>query len=281
MAKELPGHIAAALQRAGGMADSAGVPWAGRDLSGSGNPLHDFDADDGSQDAGYGAAIDGLVARESDEARVVDTLSRARVFVPIVAEVAAEAPGHLGTTADKEADMALVWLHAPDGRKALPVFSSASQLQAWHPEARPVAVYAPRAALSAVSEGSELMVVDPGADFTFVVRRPALWALAQQHVWSPSYQDREVAALLEAAVAKHPSILGVVVRPGDGVASRTAAGAAVPGGGPGPELLVSLQLSAGLDAEMVRDVVSGLQDALASDSRFTDKVDSLEVRLTN
>ena len=47
-------------------------------------------------------------------------------------------------------------------------------------DARPVAVYAARAALSAVAEGAELMVLDPGSEVTFVVRRPGLWALAQQ-----------------------------------------------------------------------------------------------------
>ena len=43
--------------------------------------------------------------------------------------------------------MALVTLKAPDGRLAMPVFTSAAALAAWHPEARPVAVYAARAAL--------------------------------------------------------------------------------------------------------------------------------------
>ena len=76
--------------------------------------------------------------------------------------------------------MALVTLKAPDGRTAMPVFTSAAALTAWHPEARPVAVYAARAALSAVAEGAELLVLDPGSEFTFVVRRPAVWALAQQ-----------------------------------------------------------------------------------------------------
>ena len=50
--KELPGHIVALLQRQnrdgeGRAADSAGITWQGRDLSGEGNPLHTFDGDDG------------------------------------------------------------------------------------------------------------------------------------------------------------------------------------------------------------------------------------------
>ena len=47
--------------------------------------------------------------------------------------------------------MALVMLKAADGRTAMPAFTSAEALASWHPDARPVAVYAARAALSAVS----------------------------------------------------------------------------------------------------------------------------------
>lgn len=60
--RELPGHIRIALDRmrektAGeNLADTAGVPWEGRDLSGPGiegsaNPLHVFDEDDGTSPA--------------------------------------------------------------------------------------------------------------------------------------------------------------------------------------------------------------------------------------
>ncbi|XQN48871.1 SseB family protein, partial [Glutamicibacter creatinolyticus] len=45
--RHLPGHIAAALAQAGSKSDSAGQSWEGRDLSGDGNPLHNFDKDDG------------------------------------------------------------------------------------------------------------------------------------------------------------------------------------------------------------------------------------------
>lgn len=280
MTKELPGHIAAALHRAGGKTDSAGLTWEGRDLSGSGNPLHDFDGDDGSANAHYQTAVEHLVAAECGEIAVVEALAQSRVFVPIVAELSAQAPDHLGSVSDKEADMALIWLQAPDGRKALPVFSSVVNLQRWHSDARPVAVYAPRAALSAVSEEAELMVVDPGADFTFVVRRPALWSLAQQIPWSPSYENPDVAILLEAAVAKESAVRKVIAQPGPGIVSRTAEGTVVAGGGSGPELLVSLQLVPSLGAATVQEVTARFQKSLATDPRFTEKVDSLEVRLT-
>ncbi len=135
-------------------------------------------------------------AGAGDEAAVVASLATARVFVPILATLAEEGDGVADLHADKQADMALVTLKAPDGRTAMPVFTSAASLAAWHPEARPVAVYAARAALSAVAEGAELLVLDPGSPITFVVRRPAVWALAQQRDWTPSYAIRSWPAAL-------------------------------------------------------------------------------------
>ena len=278
--RALPGHIAAALAGAGGPADSAGQSWSGRDLSGEGNPLHNFDADDGTADAGYLAALAALEAGTGTEAQVVATLATARVFVPIVATLAEEAESDHGLAADKEADMALVTLTAPDGRKALPVFTSVPALQKWHPKARPVAVYAARAALSAVSEEAQLMVVDPAADVTFVVRRPAMWALAQQRDWTPSYADQEVARAVSAAVEAEPSVTGVELVQGPGTATRSARGTVIAGGGAGPELRMVLHLAPGLDAQAVQGIAGLLQQRLAADPLFVERVDSLELKIT-
>ena len=66
-------------------------------------------------------------------------------------------------TVDKEASAGIVALRAPDGRTALPVFTSRrddGRLAPRRPAgARPTS---PRAALSAVTEGWEVLVVDPG-----------------------------------------------------------------------------------------------------------------------
>ncbi|WP_024365088.1 SseB family protein, partial [Arthrobacter sp. TB 26] len=192
---------------------------------------------------------------------------------------AAEAEGAGGLHADKQADMALVTLKAPDGRTAMPVFSSAASLKAWHPEARPVAVYAARAALSAVAEGAELLVLDPGSAVTFVVRRPAVWALAQQRDWTPSYADPELARSLGEAAAGFPAVRRVEIHPGGGVASLAADGTQLPGGGSGPELRVLLYLEDGLDAAGVQSIVSGLNSAWARNEVFAERVDSIEVKL--
>src|SRR6478609_11297867 len=212
--RALPGHIAAALAGAGGAGDSAGRPWAGRSLAGEDAKIHNFEDDDGTADAGYLAAVAALRNGAGDEAGVVASLATARVFIPIVAQLAEEAETDLGLHADKQADMALVTLKAADGRTALPAFTSAAALAAWHPEARPVAVYAARAALSAVAEGAELLVLDPGSATTFVVRRPAVWSLAkQQHYWVPSYEDAELAGELGRAASGFTAVRGIELLP--------------------------------------------------------------------
>ena len=284
--RRLPAHIEAAL--GGNLADSAGRAWEGRDLSGDGNPLHAFDKDDGAVPAAYAAALEALVNGAADEAAVMRVLAETRVFVPVIAQLggpdAADdgtaGPGHRHHKGDKEADMALVTIMAPDGRSALPVFTSTAHLRSWHPEARPVAVFAARAALAAVSEKAELMVVDPGAGVTFVVRRPALWALAQQRQWAPSYADPDLARLVGEAVAPGGSIRRVEITPGGGISSRTADGKVVGGGGAGPELRLTLVLEEGLSQEDVRSTTAAFQDRLQNLQEFVERVDSLEIRLT-
>jgi hypothetical protein len=277
--RHLPGHIAAALAGAGGPTDSAGQPWAGRSLAGDDAKIHNFEDDDGGADAGYLAAVARLADGTGDEAAVVAALATARVFVPILAQLAEEGEGAGGLHADKQADMALVTLKAPDGRTAMPVFTSAAALEAWHPDARPVAVYAARAALSAVAEGAELLVLDPGADLTFVVRRPAVWALARQHDWRPSYADPELAQAVGDSAVGFPAVRRVEIHPGGGIASATADGRRLPGGGAGPELRVVLYLEDGLDAAGVQSIVAGLNDGWARNELFAERVDSIEVKL--
>ena len=277
--RHLPGHIGAALAGAGGTGDSAGQPWAGRSLAGDDAKIHNFENDDGTADAGYVAAVRALQAGTGDEAGVVAALATARVFIPIVAQLAEEAETADGLHADKQADMALVTLKAADGRTAMPAFTNAAALSAWHPEARPVAVYAARAALSAVAEGAELLVLDPGSDVTFVVRRPAMWALAQQHQWVPSYADQDVAREMGQAASGFAAVRNIELQPGRGVATRTADGAVLAGGGPGPELQVVLYLEDGLDAGSVQRLVSDLQAAWSGNVLFGERVDSIEVKL--
>ena len=298
--RHLPGHIQAAIDRnlarqhrddQGRPADSAGVAWEGRDLSGPGiegsaNPLHAFDHDDGTADPAWAAVLGRLAQGEADEADVVRTLSRMRVFaavVPTVAETSEhEHSGHdheHGETlhGDKAADVALVSLQSRDGRRALPVFSSVPALTSWNPQARPVAAWMPRACLSAVDEGNELVVVDPGAETTFVVRRPAVWALGQQQDWTPSYQDPSLARAVGSVVDLVPGLERIGLAPGAGVATQTASGQVLPGGGAGPELKIVAFPEPGMDEAGLRLMAATLQQLLGEIPTLTERADSVEI----
>ncbi|MCW4465360.1 SseB family protein [Glutamicibacter sp. MNS18] len=277
--RHLPGHIVAALAQSGALADSAGQSWEGRDLSGEGNPLHNFDKDDGKADAAVLEALTSLRAGSADESAVHRALANARVFVAVVAQLGEEALTEHGFASDKEADMALIKIKAPDGRMALPVFSTVERLQAWHSEARPVAVYAPRAALSAVSEEAELLVLDPGSEFTFVLRRPGVWNLAKQIPWIPSYQDESLASLVSRATEGHSELLQVRLGPGRGVGSRDAQNNPVPGGGVGPELKLQFTFSHGTSGDRAREITNQIHQTLANTPEFAEAVDSLEIGL--
>ena len=278
--KALPAHIQQALLAgAGGASDTAGQSWEGRDLSGEGNPLHQFDGDDGLPNEALQEALDALKAGYGPEDDVVDALADARVFVPIVAQTGHTEIGEHGHLVEKEADMALVMIAAPDGRTALPVFSSVDRLTDWHPEARPVAVYAPRAALSAVDEGAQLLVLDPGANVTFVVRRPAVWALAQQRVWLPSYRDDSLAAPLQEAVSHVDGVGALILGPADGIASRAGDGTVMRGGGHGPELAVTVVVNNTVTDQDVSRIVSEVRTAVEGTQEVQEKADSLTIRV--
>lgn len=298
--RELPGHIRAALDRmrektAGpNTADTAGVPWEGRDLSGPGvdgsaNPLHVFDEDDGTSPEEWTRVMAALTTGAAGEAEVTDVLSRIRVFAAVVPTLAvdeddvhdhADHSGHehdVAAHGDKAADVALVTMRAPDGRQALPVFTSVPALTAWNPIARPVAVWMPRACLSAVDEGCELVVVDVGAEHTYAVRRPAVWALAQQKPWTPSYRDQEIADEIAQVADLVPHLLNLGLAPGSGVATHTGSGAVMSGGGAGPELQIVAMPARDADAAGVRLMAATLKTLLADLPLLAERADSVEI----
>lgn len=278
--RPLPGHIAAQLAGAGGTEDTGGQAWAGRNLGEGTSHTHRFPDDDGAAAAVVLEALAALRAGTGDEAQVVAALAGTRVFVPVVAEVSASTVTASGHVADKEADMALVSLRAADGRQVLPVFTSTAALTAWHPQARPVATDVRRAAVAAVKDGTQLLVLDPGTELPFVVRRPALWALAQGRGWTPSYRSASVEEAVRRCAAGLPGVVSAGTAPGDGVVARAADGTVVDGGGAGPELAVVLALRAGLDRAGLDDVLARFQARLSIEPALAEDVDSMQLRLT-
>ena len=243
--------------------DSAGVPWAGRAFQENTRA-----GDDGSADPPLWDALSRFRAGSGTQSEVVDAFRAARVLVPLVADKGDEGVAPSGLTVDKTQELSLVTVAAPDGRTVQPAFTSVDTLRAWDPVARPIPVEATRVALSASSGDAELIVLDPGSATEFVLRRPAVWAVAQGQAWEPSFLSPEVYAGLLESVGSELAVIDVGVSAGDPEARLR-----------GPELVVTLELVGGLDRGALDAVLTRLAQRWAADDRIAVLVDSLTVRL--
>ncbi len=243
--------------------DSAGVPWEGRAFDDNA-----FSGDDGSAPAGLIEALTRFRSGSGSAAEVVDEFRRSRLLIPLVARLGESGVSDAGLTVDKSAELAIVTVAGPDGRTVMPVFSSVAAMAGWNPSARPVPADAVRVALAAASEATDLVVLDPTAETEFVIRRPAVWAIAQSRPWTPSFLDPEVAGALREVVAGEAAVVGVSTTSGDPTATLR-----------GAELAVEVRLIAGLGPAEVASVVARLQAGWAASAVIAERVDSLAVRL--
>jgi hypothetical protein len=244
-------------------ADSAGVPWEGRSFEPNSHA-----ADDGSADPALLAALRRFRAGEGSQGEVVDALRSARLLVPLIAEKGESGIAPNGLVVDKTQELSLVTVAAPDGRTVQPVFSSVEAMTRWDATARPIPVEAVRAALAASAEGTDLLVLDPTSETEFVVRRPAVWAIAQRQPWEPSFLSPEVYAGMQESVGHELAVLDVTLASGDPDARLR-----------GPELIVVLHLIDGLERDVLDAVLARLAQRWAADDRIAVLVDSLTVKL--
>jgi hypothetical protein len=255
----------------GNSSDTAGVPWAGRTLA-----TQPFAGDDGTINPALFAALQAW--RHDDGvglSAVVRAWAPARVLVPIVAVLgpaqegeggarrgldAVLTPAHEHGQGDKNADMAVLTITAPDGRRILPTFSSTAALVAWNASARPVPVQAARAAQAAVVEGCDAVAIDPAGPVPCLLPRPAVWALAQGRDWLPPADDPE---LLRAVALIRSSVPGLAAHrcEPDGVAG----------------LNVVLGLPPGLTPDDVHQLAAQVSELLAADPLIAERADSLRL----
>lgn len=270
----------------GGRADSAGFPWAGRTFDHHETAFAD---DDGSSPEGYVGAIravrgavrtladaaspqrqiTALAALAEAHANAVVACSQVRFLVPLIAKAGAYGKTPEGRTVEKTQELSIVTVKAPDGRTAMPVFSSTRAMATWNPLARPIPVPGPQIALAAAQEGTDLVVIDPGdADTEYVVRRPLLESFALGHHRVPSWADPAVISAFESSLVGDPRVREITLAPGD--PNGTLAG---------PEALVGLRLQEGLDRDALGQIVQGLQAVWASNGTIAARVDSITVQL--
>jgi hypothetical protein len=246
-------------------ADSAGIPFEGRRFHE--NPRA---ADDGSAPERVIEAIRRLRAGELGIAELVATLHSERLLVPLLAVAGDHGTGPYGQIVDKTQELSIVTVAAPDGRAVLPAFTSVAAMQSWDAVARPIPIQASRIALAAASEGTPLIVVDPGSDTQTVVRAPAFRALATGEGWTPAFEDAEVADAFGASVAGEPVVEAIGLAAGDPEA-RLA----------GPELIVLLRVASDATDDARRALLARLQERWAADELIATRVDSIAVRTTS
>lgn len=247
----------------GGATDSAGQPWAGRSFGETA-----FADDDGTAPPALLAALQRFRERTGDEAAVVDAVRQARLLIPLVAKLGESGVNDHGVTVDKSAELSIVTVAGPDGRNVLPVFSSVAAMQRWNPLARPVPADGVRVALAAADEGTDLVVLDATSETEFVIRRPALWSIAQSLPWIPSHADPEVAREFEGSTTSEAAVVAITVASGDPDATLR-----------GPELIVQLVLQPGLDQQTLNELLERLQSRWSASELVAARVDSLAVKL--
>lgn len=138
-----------------------------------------FANDDGSADPAVADALAAWAGGRGSRAEALAALQYSRVLVPVMAVLGEVEYDEDGLAHDKTSDMATVLITGRDGRTALLAFTSTESLNAWSPEARPVAVELSKAAASAVQDGAAALVVDVAGPVPFPVEDADLAALAE------------------------------------------------------------------------------------------------------
>ena len=238
--------------------DSAGVPWEGRQFE-----SNNWASDDGSAPEGLSRA---LVHNPLDKKVLFDALADSRLLIPLVAELGDVGVGAHGQAVDKSADLAIVAVSTPDGKTAIPAFSSVEEMARWRPEARPVPVAAAKVALAAASEGHERVVID-AASSAIAIRRPALAALAQGLEWVPPHKNPRVKELVSIAALTQAKISSVDLFDHDPSGRLEKA-----------ELLIQLGLRPGITPDQLREILEGFNQELQT-QEFISLVDSIAMKI--
>ncbi|WP_433855523.1 SseB family protein [Streptomyces kronopolitis] len=166
-----------------------------------------FGDDDGSADPALTAALAAYARDRGAEPELLAALAGARVLVPVVAVLGETETGPDGLRREKTSDMAVPTLQAPDGRRALPAFTSMDTLRRWRPDARPVAVPLPQALLAASHEQADTVVIDLAGPVTYQLTGPALRALAEGRTSADPLADPAVTDALRALLDAEPAVL--------------------------------------------------------------------------
>ncbi len=243
-------------------ADSSGVPWEGRAFQD--NP---HAGDNGETAPDVAERLNSWRAGTGSFTDLVAALATSRFLIPLVAHAGDDFDADHPVMEDKVQELSVVTVAGPNGEKVIPVFTSVAAMSAWNSDARPIPIDAQRVALAAASEQTDRVVVNPGTD-SIVIRRPALWTIAQGTTYLAPWESTEFVAETRSLLDGIDDLVEVGVGPGDRAAS-----------GEGPDVVVFLGLPDGLDADAVRAVVTEAHARIASNESFIHRVDALALTI--
>jgi SseB protein N-terminal domain len=189
------------------------------------------------------AALAAYQAGQGSEQAALTALAAARLLVPVIAVLADDAadndkntdtntdtndptktdknnptnsdehsPKIRDANSDKDSEMMLPTLIGQDGRPAVLAFTGLDALARWRPDARPVPAEADRVWRAAVTDGCAV-VIDLAGPVPLAVEGARLQALAAGRPVPSAHEDPDVRALVEAAVAAEPLIVGFSLAP--------------------------------------------------------------------
>lgn len=137
-----------------------------------------FAGDEGAADPALRAALSaGPVPVTADIARdlPLELLMHARLLVAVVAQ--ADEVDESG--ADKDSHMSVVSMINPSGERGLLAFTGLDAMALWDPQARPVPISGPEAAMAALDDGARALVIDVQGPARHVVTGERLAFLAK------------------------------------------------------------------------------------------------------
>lgn len=243
--------------------DSAGKPWEGRSFE-----QNAFSADDGRAPEALIESIGAFRKGKLPASEVVNQIRTTRLLVPLLAQLGQSEVGAHGQTVDKSAELSIVTVKSPDDQDALVVFSSVAAMNLWNPSARPVPTDAIRVMLAAASQMATRVVLDPGSETEFVIRRPAIAKIAQSLDWLAPELNEAVAKVVEGSIQGENLVLDFELSTQD-PQSRLQ----------GAELEVLLQLTPKAEPAEVRELIERVSTRWSKSEEFASSVDSVAIKL--
>ncbi len=215
---------------------------------------------EGEGPAGAGVSDEPAPRRERTTGRVADrSMAAGRYGEPGEAPVGVKPQAGRGFQAEKAAEVMLITIKGSDGRTALPAFTSLDALSRWKADARPVPASTQRVCAAALSEGADLVVIDPAGPITVELSGAMLWALAEGRTLVPLAEDG--------------AVIGAIQEASDGMAHAFSDAFLQPGADQSTDLVIQLVARAGANAADLREAASQLASRLAANPIMRSRVD--------